>query len=342
MRRFQTLLCLTPLLVATTASAELGMVGVVTVPGEAQVYINGEHKGDTLTTATENFAIQLEEGEYRIGAKKPGYGLTEQAVKIGPGSIQIIQLTLAPEIAMVPIKGGCFMMGTPETELDRDDDEGPQHEVCVSDFEMGKHEVTFDDWQACVDADDCFHEPDDRGWGEGKRPLINISWDDAQDYIRWLNRATGEQYRLPTEAEWEYAGRAGTTTAFYTGDCLHTDDANYDGTCEFADCGSRTQTNINLGKTVPVGSYEPNAFGLYDMHGNVSEWVQDCWNESFEGAPADGSAWEEGNCRRRVLRGGSWFGYAGYSRSGYRCRAGTSFQYKAVGFRLARTPKPAS
>jgi formylglycine-generating enzyme required for sulfatase activity len=135
--------------------------------------------------------------------------------------------------------------------------------------------------------------------------VINVSWDDARAYADWLSDQTGQRYRLPTEAEWEYAARAGTTTPFWTGDCIHTDQANYDGNYDYNGCGAKT--GVHRGQTVPAGSLPANAFGLHEIAGNVWEWVEDCWHSSYAGAPTDGSAWVEadgGECSR-VVRGGS-------------------------------------
>lgn len=206
-------------------------------------------------------------------------------------------------------------MGSPKSEPQRSSDEGPQHQVTISRaFAAGKYEVTFDEWDACVRESGCGQNPSDQGWGRGRRPVINISWDDAKQYVAWLSRKTGKSYRLLTEAEWEYVARAGTTTAFNTGASINPTQANYDTKVSYA--GSPTATS--QGRTVPVGSYSPNDFGLHDVHGNVWEWVEDCWNGSYAGAPGDGSAWASGNCALRVLRGGSWFNAPGIARSALR------------------------
>jgi formylglycine-generating enzyme required for sulfatase activity len=321
---------------AATASDATGAVRIFTIPGDAQLFVDGERKGHSPSTAQESFLIHLPPGEYRIGARRDGFDPAEREVFVASGTDQTLQLSLAPEIVMTPISAGCFLMGSPPDEPERDPDEGPQHEVCVQPFEMGQREVTFADWDVCVLDGGCTKNPSDEGWGRGDRPVINVSWDDIKEYLRWLNRLTGKGYRLPTEAEWEYAARAGTTTPFSTGACITTDQANYDGTFEYAGCGR--PTDVNLGRTAPTGSYPPNPWGLFDMHGNVNELTEDCWNAGFEGAPADGSAWLEGNCANRVMRSGSWYGYAGYMRSAYRCRVGPGFNHRSIGFRLARTP----
>jgi formylglycine-generating enzyme required for sulfatase activity len=185
---------------------------------------------------------------------------------------------------MVALPGGTFLMGSPEGEEGRDADEGPQHEVTIRSFAIGKYEVTFEEWDACVAAGGCNgYQPDDRGWGRGRRPVINVSWDDAQAYMAWLAEATGKPYRLPSEAEWEYATRAGTTTRYAFGDEITEKEANFGGT---------------VGKTTEVGSYPANAWGLHDIHGNVVEWVEDIWHNSYQGAPADGSAWTNGEGKK--------------------------------------------
>jgi formylglycine-generating enzyme required for sulfatase activity len=318
------------------AADEIGVLRIFTLPGEAHLFVDDERKGTSPTSSDETFQINLPPGEYRIRATRDGFDPIERTVFVAGGTEQTIKLSLAPEISMVSLPSGCFMMGSPPDEPERDEDEGPQHEVCLPAFELGAREVTFADWDACVLDQGCTTNPSDEGWGRGNRPVINVSYTDAQEYLRWLNRLTGDRYRLPTEAEWEYAARAGTTTPFSTGTCIGTDQANYDGTFEYAQC--RTPTDINLGRTAPTGSYPANPWGLFDMHGNVNELTADCWNPGFEGAPTDGSAWQDGQCGHRVMRSGSWYGYAGYMRSAYRCRVGTGFSHRSIGFRLARTP----
>ncbi len=319
-------------------SAPTGTLRLFTLPGDAQLFVDGERKGNSPSSAGETFLIHLPPGEYRISASREGFDSAERQVFVASGTEQTLQLSLAPEILMIPIPAGCFVMGSPPDEPERDADEGPQREVCVQPFEIGQREVTFADWDACVLDQGCTKNPSDEGWGRGDRPVINVSWEDMKEYLRWLNRLTGKGYRLPSEAEWEYAARAGTTTPFSTGACITTDQANYDGTFEYAGCGQ--PSDVNLGRTAPAGSYPPNPWGLLDMHGNVSELTDDCWNAGFDGAPTDGSAWHDGNCAQRVMRSGSWYGYAGYMRSAYRCRVGPAFSHRSIGFRLARTPDP--
>ena len=183
----------------------------------------------------------------------------------------------------------------------------------------------------CVSGRGCNgYRPDDRGWGRGRRPVINVSWNDAQEYVSWLSRQTGQAYRLLSESEWEYVARAGTQTTYSWGNDIGSNRANCGG------CGSQWDHR----QTAPVGSFQANAFRVHDMHGNVYEWVEDCWNDSYAGAPIDGSAWRNGDCERRVLRGGSWYYNPRNLRSAD--RYGITFGYRNYinGFRVARTLTP--
>jgi len=341
--RFLLILCLLTLLLPASALAEqdagMGTLRVVTLPGDAALFIDGARKGSSPASRGDSFMIRLPEGDYLVRAVKDGFDAIERRVFVGGDTDQTVSLSLAPEIEMIALPAGCFMMGSPKSEPERDADEGPRHEVCVDAFELGKYEVTFADWDACVADGGCAPIEDDEGWGRGRRPLINVSWQQAHDYIRWLNHTAPGGFRLPSEAEWEYAARAGTETAFSTGPCISTDQANFDGTFEYGDCPD--PTNVDLHQSVPVGRYPANPWGFYDVHGNVNEFVEDCWNDGYDGAPTDGSPWVEGNCTRRVVRGGSWHGYPGYLRSAYRCQAGPAFGHRTLGFRLARTPETA-
>jgi len=223
-------------------------------------------------------------------------------------------------------------MGSPDTEKGRDLDEGPQHEVAIpKPFAVARFDVTFDEWDACVADGGCDgYIPPDQGWGRGRRPAINMSWDNSQAYVVWVSRKTGKAYRMLTEAEWEYAARAGSTTVYYWGDEIGKGNANCDG------CGSKWDNQ----QTSPVGSFAANAFGLYDMAGNVWQWVQDCYHESYIGAPADGSAWISVDCSRRVIRGGSWISLPQLLRSAGRFRNSADSRGNLLGFRVARTLAP--
>ena len=235
---------------------------------------------------------------------------------------------LVPE--MVSIPAGAFTMGCIES---RDGVNGschkwekPAHKVSFNAFQMGKTEVTFAEWDVCVADGVCpKNAAGDEGWGRGNRPVINVSWNDAQTYIAWLNKRTGKRYRLPTEAEWEYASRGGRNdTAYSWGYAIGKNNANCDG------CGSQWDNK----QTAPVGSFAANPYGLYDMHGNVWEWCQDKWHSDYQGAPTDGSAWESGDSASRVLRGGSWDLFARSLRSAFRNFSTPDYRYYGSGFRL--------
>ncbi len=204
--------------------------------------------------------------------------------------------------------------------------ENPVHRVTIArPFAIGRYEVTFDEWDKCAEEGACKVRPDDRSWGRGKRPVINISWLDAKAFLAWLSTKTGMSYRLPSEAEWEYAARAGTNTPFWWGRDLGSRQAN----CRECNTGEAQQTS-------PVGSYKPNPFGLYDTAGNAAEWVEDCWNDNYRGAPTNGSAWTSGQCRLRVLRGGAFDSQSRYLRSTSRFRYDHDVRYTANGFRVVR------
>ncbi len=247
--------------------------------------------------------------------------------------------------SLVVVEAGAFQMGTPATEAKREEREQPLHQVIIdTNFAMGRFEVTFDEWDACTTAGRCEeHIPDDQEWGRGKRPVINVSWDDAHAYLDWLSDTTGQSYRLPTEAEWEYAARGNTNTAYSFGDdeedlCVYGNAADASIEADEGEGYLPLDCNDGYGReTSPVGSYEPNPFGLYDVHGNVWEWMQDCWNETYDGAPADGSAWLAGDCERRVLRSASWIDAKGGSlRSGHRGRIDVPMRSFNLGFRVVR------
>ena len=237
---------------------------------------------------------------------------------------------LCPEMVVVP--AGSFWMGSPDDEEGRFGDEGPVHEVAITaPFVVGKYEVTRGEFRSFVEAtghstgDTCLAYEDEswrtrpgRSWQEpgyaqaDSHPVVCVSWEDAQAYARWLTSATGERYRLPSESEWEYAARAGTTTSRYWGDdpaqgCGYANGADQTALEQYPG-GRVAACTDGYVHTAPVGSFAPNAFGLHDLHGNVWEWGEDCWNDSYAGAPSDGSAWTRGNCDRRIARGGSWNG----------------------------------
>jgi formylglycine-generating enzyme required for sulfatase activity len=225
-----------------------------------------------------------------------------------------------PEMVVVP--AGSFTMGSPDGESGRLDYEGPQHRVAIRQaFAVGKFEVTFAEWDVCAADGGCVRDKvaNDGGWGRGRRPAINVSWNDAKEYVIWLSRKTAKSYRLLSEAEWEYVARAGTTTRYSFGD-------------DFANASANNDKN----QTVIVGQYPKNAFGLHDMHGNVKEWVEDTWHPNYEGAPTDGSAWSGGDPALRVMRGGSWHEAPLSLRSAFRGWAPSNWRAPSLGFRVAR------
>lgn len=265
-------------------------------------------------------------------------GLLLAACLLGAGYWLFNQLqndqpvTFSQSIAnnMLEIPGGDFVMGCAEQDRDCWKEEHPSHTVSIKPFKLLATEVTWSMYQPCIDAGACpdnLAEGADEGWGKANRPVINVSlYDIAEYYIPWLNQQTGKSYRLPTEAEWEYAARAGSTTAFSWGKQDDCSKARYG---YFSDqCGKQKSTD-------PVKSYAPNAFGLYDMHGNVYEWTVDCWNPNYQGAPSDGSAWLTGDCSRRVLRGGSWYVNDRSTRASARFAVMVRKRDDIQGFRLA-------
>lgn len=243
-----------------------------------------------------------------------------------------------PEMVVVP--SGSFMMGSTGNEPDPFSGEGPLHRVTiVRPFAIGKFAVTFAEWDACVTDGGCGgYTPSNEGWGSADRPVINVSWKDAQGYAAWLSRKTGRRYRLLSEAEYEYAARAGTGTLFWWGDSISTAQANYHG--EFTYAGG--PKGVYRHKTLPVKSFEPNPWGLYQVHGNVATWTTDCWVDNYNNAPVDGSARTTGNCKFRVLRGGSWYDYPQSLRVAVRLIMEPRLRKNYVGFRLATELCPAA
>jgi formylglycine-generating enzyme required for sulfatase activity/class 3 adenylate cyclase len=221
-----------------------------------------------------------------------------------------------PELVRLP--GGSFRMGSGE-----DPSEAPAHTVRVKPFALGRHPVTVGEWNQCVAANACATLLD----GNPMAPARNLSWADAQQYVAWLSKSTGQDYRLPSEAEWEYAARAGSGSRYWWGDKLIPKMANCKG------CGDPYDPR----QPAPVGSFPANPLGLHDLAGGVAQWVADCWHPNYQGAPVDGSAWAETNCRERVLRGGSWRNDASYARSASRAYYDSGVKYPAHGFRVARS-----
>jgi formylglycine-generating enzyme required for sulfatase activity len=260
--------------------------------------------------------IEITVGENERRCFKPGASKTEH----------FKDCPTCPEMVVVP--AGSFTMGSPDFESERERSNEDQVRVSIAaPFAVGKYAITFDEWDACTAVGGCNgYKPADLGWGRGKHPVINVNWDDAKAYAAWLSRKTGKTYRLLSEAEREYVARAGTTTPFWWGSSITTKQANYDG------LGSGR-------RTVPVDSFEANPWGLYNVHGNVWEWTEDCYITNARN-PGDGSARTRGDCSTRVVRGGSWYDYPPKLRSasrGWNDNVGRSIDR---GFRLARTLAP--
>jgi formylglycine-generating enzyme required for sulfatase activity len=239
-----------------------------------------------------------------------------------------------PEMVVIP--AGSFVMGSPDNERGRGTDEGPQHKVTFQrPFALGKFEVTFEEWDRCVAANGCKYRPDDRGWGRGRRPVISVSWNEVtKEYLPWLNRVAGRIYRLPTEAEWEYAARAQTTSPYWWGEVISKSQANYRRAAIESGKDKRALTQVG---TLPVDSFKPNPWGLYNVHGNAREWVQDCYKDSYLGAPSNGSAVLDVPGCRRGVRSGSWDYGPKDLRSAFRDWDGFNSRDYFVGFRVART-----
>ena len=281
----------------------------------------------------------------------PTAGTTKiaSASPLSPGMSQRVQPpdgTKPPlEPDMVEIPGGSFRMGC-VSGRDCQGDEYPVHTVRIGRFELSKYEVTFEEYDRFTVATGR-ERAEDEGSGRGRRPVIHVSWEDTVAYARWLSEQTGKRYRLPSEAEWEYAARAGTETKYHFGNdesqlcdyANHWDNSIGSG-APYYEFRNRSCSDGVGARTAIVGSYRANAYGLHDMHGNVWEWVQDCWNGSYRGAPADGSAWESGDCSDRILRGGSWYGGPGVLRSAIRIWSATRNRINLNGFRVARTITP--
>jgi formylglycine-generating enzyme required for sulfatase activity len=247
-------------------------------------------------------------------------------------------------LEMVQIPGGTFMMGSPETEAQRLDRESPQHQVTVPSFFMGKYTVTQEQYQAVMGGNilqKIIGNQKNPSYFKGeKRPVEQVSWDDAVEFCQKLSQKTRRTYRLPNEAEWEYACRAGTTTPFYFGETITTDLANYrgtdwdyEGTVYPGNYGQAPKGKYRE-ETTPVGSFPPNPFGLYDMHGNVWEWCQDSWHDNYNDAPTDGSAWIDNDNQYKLLRGGSWSDFPGNCRCAYRDFKRRAIHYFNIGFRV--------
>jgi formylglycine-generating enzyme required for sulfatase activity len=305
----------------------------------------------TETTGRSMGLVLLARGNALAGASRAlaglfilcAFGAVSGAEPLAPGAERALKAAdsftecdACPEMVVVP--AGAFTMGSPAKEERRNPNEGPQHRVTFArPFAVGRFAVTFAEWDACVAAGGCGgYVPFDNHWGRGRRPVINVSWDDASAYVAWLARKIGRPYRLPSEAEREYAARAGTTTPFWWGGSIATSQANYDGTYAYGN-GPKGEYRK---QTVEVDAFAPNPWRLYQVHGNVWEWTQDCWIDGYKGAPANGSAWIRNECGFRVVRGGSWNNVPWFLRAAVRFQSYPHHRYSEAGFRVARTLGP--
>lgn len=300
-------------------------------------------KKDTFATgsfdsrADSNFQADPEDFAKRarfVGLMEPKEAYTAKSKEVlpKPGSIfRDIGESWCPKMAVIP--PGSFAMGSAVDEEGHKKSEEPEHKVHIAHSSaLGIYSVTFDQFDYfCVETGR--RKPDDSGWGRGQRPVVHVNVEDAEAYLAWLSGVTDRAYRLPSEAEWEYACRAGTRTPFWNGATITTDQANYDGNVPYG-AGEKGEYRQ---QTTEVGSFPANPFGLFDMHGNVWEWCADYWHASYDGAPIDGSAWlDGGDPSGRILRGGSWDGDARLLRSAGRLANPPALRIELIGFRCAR------
>ena len=256
----------------------------------------------------------------------------------------VVDCPYCPQLVIVP--PGSFIMGGAAGEFGREEDEGPQHVVTIGEsLAVGMYEVSFREWDACVDASGCNRRPNAESWGRADRPVINVSWSDAREYVAWLTEETGNRYRLLSEAEWEYVARAGTSTARYWDarpgtPCEYANSADVTGRAadgiRWPDDWSFASCEDGFEGTAPVGAFQPNRFRLQDLLGNVWEWTADCWNDRYVRAPGDGAAWEMGDCDRRVVRGGAWNSQPMHVRAAVRDGIRSNTRSNNLGFRVAR------
>jgi formylglycine-generating enzyme required for sulfatase activity/serine/threonine protein kinase len=313
---------LDPQEVKTPQPPVIGQLWITTRPNNAQIVLLD-------IDPSYSAGMKLSPGRYRIKLIAAGYQDKIETIDVGSGANNLT-ISLTREVVNIPlpkmitISGGSLQMGSDNGGSN----EKPVHTVTIQSFNMGQSEITFTQWDACVDGGGCTYKPHDEGWGRGNRPVINVSYKDiAGEFIPWINKTTGNSYRLPSEAEWEYAARAGRTSRYSWGYTINCSQARYGYLS--GECKKRQNTDR-------VKSFLANPFGLHDMHGNVWEWTQDCWNDNYSSAPNSGEAWNKGDCSQRVLRGGSWLSRPDALRSAYRFRNSTTVRNNDLGFRLAQ------
>src|SRR5918996_543002 len=312
---------------------DLGPQQVKNIPGRVRVYGVDYTEGSRERAVARRRRRHLTVtglavlGVLAIGGGTTGWGfvgrLAQTELPTPPPDLQVFRdCEHCPELVVVP--AGEFLRGSPAEAPGHRSSEGPQHRVTIGQpLAAGRYEVTFAQWDRCVEAGACQQQPNDRDWGRGNRPVIYVSWEDAHDYLAWLSVQTGHRYRLPSEAEWEYLARAGAAGNYWWGDRL------IEGLAVCGECG-------NGDMTAPVGSFPPNPFGVYDVHGNVWEWMEDCWNGTYAGAPSDGKPWLIGECDKRVVRGGAWGRPAEEMRLAFREGDDRQLRSGKRGFRVVR------
>ena len=309
---------------------------MITTPGEATRRSHRVSAPGYVADVTYRYLLILVVGLlfWATGALSAAYAEGPAGEEVPKPGSRFRDCAECPEMVVVP--AGKYEMGSPSSEVGRYDDEGPVHRVTIGEpFAVGVYEVTFEEWQQCTNEGGCngYRPYTMDHCGPRSMPVVRVSWKDAQAYVLWLSSRTAKQYRLLSESEWEYMARAQTDAPFHTGPTISTNQANYNG---YRVYGSGVRGKSRL-CTTPVGSFQPNAFGVYDVHGNVWEWVEDCWNEDYIGALSDGSAWATGDCRRRVLRGGSWESGPEDVRAATRSWAIPELRMPDYGLRVART-----
>jgi formylglycine-generating enzyme required for sulfatase activity len=365
------LLSLLLILVAPAVRAEPGMISLVVQPADAEIWIDGQ-----VRSFPPSMQKTMEPGLHEVAVYKKTFVTQGFKIKIAPGAVTTVEVALTPEGGpvnspvpvfrdcqdrdekghficpeMVVVPPGSYIMGSPEREVAHKwleqllypvQLELPQHRVTIAyAFAVGRFAVTFDEWDACTAAGACPNQPQAM-WGRGRQP-VTINWNDTKKYLAWLSLKTGKNYRLLSEAEWEYAARAGTTTPFYTGETLTSTQANIKDLCTFHCDHNDEYTNPNgllRSGTLEVGSFPPNGFGLYDMLGNVDQWVEDCWEHYDRGPPSDGRAWTPAVCKSRVVRGGSFLDAPQFTRSASRGTNPPDRAFSGIGFRVARPMDP--
>ena len=309
----------------------LALMALVASPVYAQSKAEAASSTEKAATAKR---VKLQKASKKLDCAPP------PPLDVGAGPVAYRDCADTPP--MIRLQGGSFTMGelsTTGTLYER-----PLREVSVAEFSIGQFEVSFDEWDQCVRARGCLNRADDEGWGRGSLPVVNVSWVDAQQYVHWLSEKTGKRYRLPTEAEWEYAARAGSNTRYHWGDgaewtCNSANVLDLTGAAAYPNWHWHTTCDDSFAQTAPVGQFPPNKWGLHDTAGNVWEWVQDCWHSDYTGAPPSSAAWiENGECGKRVNRGGGWGNHPRSMRSASRDADSAQGFSNAMGFRIARDP----